>query len=373
MRNALEARRAAIEAGDDPNARDSQGRTVLHLAIATKDTDTVRFLLDRGADWELADHAGRPPTAAMYAEERKPWGVSFKLKRGYKAILGLLQREVLRRPCSLTFLNQADLFNAALDGRVADVQDALEDGGVWNVNVQLEDGSTPLHLAVERGHARVVVALLGHHKELADARGLRTWPGPDLGLRNVAGETVRDIARRVGNIAILDLLEAHAARGGVSPQPEPHRHGPDALVANVIATTQTILEQARDLEGLLLPVPGLTFLADELSCAAVVVAREPWTAPHEGRKVQGRFVTEAQAFDLAEALGLDPREALDRLLQRVAARLRRDGAPFLEAGGVVVCVEHGGLVPDRMASAAAEAALAQAWSTAPACGPRGGR
>ena len=84
-------------------------------------------------------------------------------------------------------------------------------------------------------------------------------------------------------------------------------------------------------------------------------------APFAGRKVTGRCVPESQTLALAEATGLDPLEALDRLLHRVAARLRRDGAPFLEPGAAVVCVEHGGLEADRASSDAAEVELAQAW------------
>ncbi|MCA9489716.1 MAG: hypothetical protein KC621_07320, partial [Myxococcales bacterium] len=64
---------------------------------------------------------------------------------------------------------------------------------------------------------------------------------------------------------------------------------------------------------------------------------------------------------LAEATDLDPVEAFDRLLHRVTARLRRDGAPFLQAGAAVVHVEHGGLQPGRHACAAADAALDASW------------
>lgn len=338
------------------DTRDALGRTALHRAIADKDVEAVRSLLEQGADWEIADHQGWWPTDAMYTERREPWGILFELKRGYKPILALLQQAVLERPlCSLTFLNRGDLFGAILEGRVSAVQDALDDAGVWDVNIRLQDGTTPLHLAVEGGNARVVAALLDHTKVL-DVRGrTRTYPGPDLARRNEAGETPLDIARRLADPKILALLEAYAARGPAAPSSEAPDGDPDAVDTQVIATTRAILEQARDLEGLPLPVPGLTFVADEVSCAAVVVAADPWTTPFDGRKVEGRFVTETQTLHLADTLDVDPLEALDRLLHRVAARLRRDGASFLHPGAPVVCVEHGALQPDERASAAAEA------------------
>ncbi|MCB9673437.1 MAG: hypothetical protein H6734_28495 [Alphaproteobacteria bacterium] len=361
MKGDLDARRTAIAAGGDPNARDGAGRTALHLAIAVKDVEAVRFLIEHGADWELKDEQGFTATDGMYAEKRAPWGVDFELKRGYKAILGVLQEAVLTGGGSLTFLNRDQLFSAIQNRRVTEVQDALDDAGVWDVDIRLADGTTPLHLAVERGNARVVAALLDHTKTLTSKGRTRTWPGPDITRRNEAGETPLDVARRLGEPAILGLLEAYAARGGGAASPEAPARDPDGIVAEVIAATGTLLGQAHDLEGLPLPVVGLTFVADEVSCAAVVVAADPWTSPFDGRKVEGRFVTEEQTLLLAEATDLDPVEAFDRLLHRVTARLRRDGAPFLQAGAAVVHVEHGGLEPARHACAAADAALDASW------------
>ncbi|MCB9698825.1 MAG: hypothetical protein H6738_18735 [Alphaproteobacteria bacterium] len=233
------------------DTRDALGRTELHRAIADKDVEAVRSLLEQGADWEIADHQGWWPTDAMYTERREPWGILFELKRGYKPILALLQQAVLERPlCSLTFLNRGDLFGAILEGRVSAVQDALDDAGVWDVNIRLQDGTTPLHLAVEGGNARVVAALLDHTKVL-DVRGrTRTYLGPrprapQRGRRDAAGHRPPaggpEDPRPAGSV--------RRARGPAAPSSEAPDSDPDAVDAQVIATTRAILEQARDLEG----------------------------------------------------------------------------------------------------------------------------
>jgi len=63
----LAALRSYLEAGADPNSRDTAGRTPLHEAVAAGQGDVVRLLLDSGADVRARTPGGR--SALMDAAE----------------------------------------------------------------------------------------------------------------------------------------------------------------------------------------------------------------------------------------------------------------------------------------------------------------
>ena len=50
-----------LDAGANPNAVNTEGRSALHIAAQSRQKKTVRFLLSRGADPELQDGKGKTP------------------------------------------------------------------------------------------------------------------------------------------------------------------------------------------------------------------------------------------------------------------------------------------------------------------------
>jgi ankyrin repeat protein len=56
-----ESVRALLEAGADPNVRQQGGLTPLHAAAHHGDTELADLLLKHGADPELADDSGKAP------------------------------------------------------------------------------------------------------------------------------------------------------------------------------------------------------------------------------------------------------------------------------------------------------------------------
>ena len=61
------------------NAKDEKGRTALMWATSKNSTDTVRLLMEAGADVNAKDNDGK--TALMYADDYNAWNVESLLKK----------------------------------------------------------------------------------------------------------------------------------------------------------------------------------------------------------------------------------------------------------------------------------------------------
>lgn len=142
--------RLLLENGADPNERDEQGDTPLHVAILLADVESARQLIAHSADIEARNLTGATP-----------------------------------------------LHQAACDTRKESILLLLENGA--DVDAHADNGDTPLHNAALRGHRGTIELLLAH--------------GADPSLRNSRGHTPRDEAIRRGHEKIARLLAGARIEG----------------------------------------------------------------------------------------------------------------------------------------------------------------
>lgn len=149
----------AAQAGDIPemekwlakgvhiDTRNSSGETALRIAAVNNDLVTTRFLLDKGANPNITDTAGRSPLSRAAGE-------------GFNALLKLL----LAAPDIDVDAQKKDgdtaLRLAVVNNQVESVRLLLEAGA--NPDIQNADGNTPLIRAVAQGYTEITKLLLQH-------------------------------------------------------------------------------------------------------------------------------------------------------------------------------------------------------------------
>ncbi|KAJ4864350.1 ankyrin repeats (3 copies) domain-containing protein [Trichoderma breve] len=173
-----------LECGADPNAHDADGTTPLAQAAEKGHAEIVRLLLESGAKLERGKGGGRRHKDALFLASRRPHDAVVKLllDKGAELESKLKNGWFTRRP----------LHYAAHIGYEAMVHQFLKNGA--NFDARDTDGRTPLHYAIEKGHE-------GVGKLLLDAGA-----NPNRATTTTEREPPIYLAAEKGHAAMVELL-----------------------------------------------------------------------------------------------------------------------------------------------------------------------
>lgn len=140
--------RSLVTRGVNPNASDSDGSTLVHLAVTTEDVSTVRFVVEHGGSIRRIDGFGRSPMHIAAA-------------LGYLRIVKYLHRLNCGRINASRGRNShyTPLHEAAFAGHSRVVAYLLMQPGI-DIEAVTTEGQSALHLATLEGHVNIVAALL---------------------------------------------------------------------------------------------------------------------------------------------------------------------------------------------------------------------
>lgn len=168
-------------AGTDPNVRDAQRNTALHIAIREESENAMNALLKAPAtDVNAINQAGETPLMLAAIKGRLPW-----------------VKTLVARGAHVNEAGWTPLHYAASGPNEAVVRWLLEQGA--DLNARSPNGTTPLMMAAGYGGLSSVEVLLAAN---ADVR-----------LKNDVGLTAADFARRAGQDDWAKKLDEMAAKG----------------------------------------------------------------------------------------------------------------------------------------------------------------
>jgi ankyrin repeat protein len=203
------AAEALIEAGADPNLRDSHARTPLHVAVSSSGfgkLDLIRLLLKKGADPNSRDDSGASPL------DEAAW-------RGSAAKAALLLDGGAKVDAPDTRTGATPLNEAAFRGHLEVVELLLARGA--DASIKDHAGFSPIENAVRQHQPGVLRVLLGNGKnaepanrlmEMAVRRGYADSvevlldAGAGIDARSASGSTALYDAALAGNGAMVSLL-----------------------------------------------------------------------------------------------------------------------------------------------------------------------
>lgn len=177
------------------NAKDENGVTRLHSAVTVVDLTVARFLLENGADPNVADKSGQTPLylAAQF---------------GYKSLVEILLSHGANVQITEDY-GYTPLHIAARKGFRSIIDVLLAHGA--DLNSRNRYGSTPLHLAVANGFKSVAELLLSCHSDV----NAKTSEVRDAQQRTFSG-TPLHIAVARDDQAIAELLLANKANPNIT-------------------------------------------------------------------------------------------------------------------------------------------------------------
>jgi ankyrin repeat protein len=161
------------------DARGERHRTALHIAVAARLDENVRWLLENGANPSTVDSEGN--TALHLACETGRLSTILTLLKYHTQI----EAE--------NFLGNTPLHMASLKGHSTAVLQLLRNG--LNVNARNKRGETPLHVAAHSDDGDFVDVI----QQLLNA-------GANSDALDESGMTAEGLARRKDNMAVLNLL-----------------------------------------------------------------------------------------------------------------------------------------------------------------------
>lgn len=167
--------KSLIRAGADPNKRDYDGRSALHLAAARGFEDIANFLLHEGVDINAADNSGSTPILEA-------------IKNGHDRVASLLFKE----GALLKIVNAGSFLCSVVAKGDSDLLRRVLSYGI-DPNTIDYDHRTPLHIASSQGYYMMAKLLL-------DA-------GASVFSEDRWGNTAVDEARMSGNKNMIRLLE----------------------------------------------------------------------------------------------------------------------------------------------------------------------
>ncbi len=211
-----------LQAGDDPNARDTHARTPLHAAatgLGWGKLELVRLLLAKGADPNARDDTGASPL------DEAAWGGSAE-----KAAVLLDGGAKLNAPETKT--GATPLNEAAFKGHTA-VNELLLARGA-NARIKDHAGFSPVENAVRQHRPDTVRVLLAHNKDgdlpnrlleqairlgQADTVQMLLENGAAIDARFASGSTALSDAALNGDNAIVSLLVSRGANANARDVP----------------------------------------------------------------------------------------------------------------------------------------------------------